>query len=82
MARSKKHSINTKKVKPLAENEGALSRDKIEVGDFFQLIIFFVRLLVVYLQVMGGSQVIFVSKEVPFITMLLLVWFGLKIKSL
>ena len=34
MARSKKYSTNTKKFKPLAENEEALPRDKIEVGDF------------------------------------------------
>ena len=33
----KKHSPNTKKLNPLAEKEGALSRDKIEFGDFFQL---------------------------------------------
>ena len=33
-ARAKKRSTNTKKVKLLVENEGALSRDKIEVGYF------------------------------------------------
>jgi hypothetical protein len=34
LARARKHSTNTNKVKPLAEKEGALSRDKLEVGDF------------------------------------------------
>ena len=34
LARSKKRSTNTKKFKPLSEIEGALLRDKIEVGDF------------------------------------------------
>ena len=31
---SKKSPTNTKKVKPLAEKEGSLSRDKIEIGYF------------------------------------------------
>ena len=35
LARSKKRSANTKKVKPLAEKEGSLSRDKIDVEYFF-----------------------------------------------
>ena len=83
LARSKKYSTNTKKVKPLAENEGSLLRDKIEAGVFFQLINVFVRLLVIYLLVMGGGvQVIAVFKEALSIMMSLLVWFGLKIKSL
>ena len=34
LSRSKKLLINANKVKPLAEKEGALSCDKIEVGDF------------------------------------------------
>ena len=32
---SKKRLSNTKKVKPLAKKEEALSRDEIEVGEFF-----------------------------------------------
>ena len=82
MVRSKKRSTNTKKFKPIAEKEGALSRDKLKLEILFQLINLFVRLQVVYLLVMGGSQVISVFKEVLFIMMLLLVCFGLKIKSL
>ena len=34
LTRSKKRSTNNKKVKPLAEKEGTLWRDKIEVGYF------------------------------------------------
>ena len=34
LARAKKLSTNTTKVKPLSEKEGALSRHKIEVGGF------------------------------------------------
>ena len=41
LAGSKNRSTNTNQVKPLAENEGALSRDKIEVGDFFSTDQFF-----------------------------------------
>ena len=49
LAIAKKRSTNTNKVNSLAEKEGDLPRDKIEVGDFFQLVNVFVRLLVVYL---------------------------------
>ena len=59
-----------------------MSHDKIDVGDFFQLINLFVRLLVVYLLVMGGSEVIAIFKQVLFTMIPLLVCFGLKIKSL
>ena len=34
LARAKKRTTNTNKVKPLPEKEGALSRNKLEVGDF------------------------------------------------
>ena len=37
---SNKLLTNNKKVNPLSEKEGALSHNKIEVGDLFQLIIF------------------------------------------
>ena len=57
-------------------------RDKIEVGYFVSTDQFFVRLLVVYLLVIGGSQVIVVFKEVLLIITPILVWFGMKIKSL
>ena len=50
--------------------------------NIFQLIHFFVRLLVIYLMVMGGSQLVVVFKELLFIIMPLLFWFGLKVKSL
>ena len=59
-----------------------MSRDKIEFGDLFQMINLFVRLLVVYILVTGESKVIVIFKEALFIIMLLLVWFGFKIKSL
>ena len=55
---------------------------KLRLETLFQLIKLFVRLLVLCLMVVGGSQVIVVFKEVLFIMMLLLVWFGLKIKSI
>ena len=67
--RAKKRSKNTKKVKPLTKKEGALFRDKIEVVDFVSTYRFSVRLLVIYLLVMGGVQVIVVFKEVLFIIM-------------
>ena len=82
LARSKKRLTKTKEVKPRAKNEGDFLRDKLRLDIFFQLINLFVRLLIVFLLVMGGSQTIFISKEVPFITMMLLIWFGLKINSL
>ena len=82
LARAKKRSTNTKNSNPLEENEGALSRNKLMLEILFKLINLFVRLLVVKILVMGGSQVIYVFKEVLFIMMLLIVWFGLKIKSL
>ena len=34
LVRAKKRSTNTKNIKTLSEKEGALLRDKIEVGDF------------------------------------------------
>ena len=43
--RAKKCLINTKEFKPLAEKERALSRDKIEVGDFFSTDQFFCKTL-------------------------------------
>ena len=64
------------------EKEGALYLDKIEVEHFVSTDQFVLRLLVVYLLVMGGIQVIFVVKEVLFITMPIIVWFGSKKKSL
>ena len=83
LARSKKYSTNTKKVKPLAENEGSLLRDKIEAGVFFSADKCFCKtsghLPTGY---GGGVQVIAVFKEALSIMMSLLVWFGLKIKSL
>ena len=82
LAISKKRSTNTKEEKTLKKKEGYLSRDKIEFGDLFQMINLFVRLLVVYILVTGESQVIVIFKEALFIIMLLLVWFGLKIKTL
>ena len=82
LERAKKRLTNNNKVNPLAEKVGALLCDKIKVGDFFQLVNLFVRLLVVYLLVMVGSRVIVVFKEILFIFMPLLVWFGLKIKSI
>ena len=81
LARSKKRLTKTKEVKPRAKNEGDFLRDKLRLDIFFQLINLFVILLVVYLMVMVGSQVIVVFKEVIFIMMPLLVWFGFKIKS-
>ena len=82
LARAKKCSTKTKNVNTLAEKEESLSRDKIKVGDFLSNYQFFAILLLVYLLVMGGIQVVIVFKEVLFITIPLLVWFGLKIKSL
>ena len=55
---------------------------KLRLEILFQLMIFFVRILVVYLLVMGGSQVIFIFKDVLSRMMPLLFWFGLKIKFL
>ena len=55
------------------EKEGALYLDKIEVEHFVSTDQFVLRLLVVYLLVMGGIQVIFVVKEVLFITMPIIV---------
>ena len=72
LERLKKCWTNTKKVNHLEEKEEYLSRDKIEVGDFFQLIHSFVGILVVYLLVMGGSNVIVIFKEVLFILILIL----------
>ena len=43
LKRFKKCSTNTKKFKLIVEKWGALSRDKIEVRDFFQLINFFFK---------------------------------------
>ena len=55
---------------------------KLRLDILFQQINLFVRILVVYLLVMVGSQVIVVFKEVIFIMIPILVWFGFKIKSL
>ena len=82
LERYKKRSTNNKKVKPIPEKEGALLRHKIEVGYFFQLINLFVRLLAVCLMVMGGSHMVVIIKELLFTMIMLLVLFGLKIKSL
>ena len=82
LARFKKHLTNTKQFKPLVKQLGDFSRDKIEVKYFVSTDNVFVRLLAVYLLVLGGNKVIVVFKEVLFIMMLLIDWFGLKIKSL
>ena len=73
MTRAKKRLTNTKKVKPLVEKERALLRDKIEVGDFFQLINLFVIFLVIYLLIMGGIEVIDIFREAQFIIIALVV---------
>ena len=56
LARSKKHSTNTKKVKLLSEKEGDLSRDNIEVRNFVSTDNFSVRLLVVTYWLWEGVQ--------------------------
>ena len=79
LARAKERLINTKIFKPLAKKEGAFSRDKLRFEILFQLINLFLILLVVYILVMGGSQVIVVFKEVLFIMIPLLVCLGWKL---
>ena len=73
LERSKNHSANTNKVKPLTERRDICCVIELRLEISFQLINFFVGLLVIYLLVLGWSQLIVVFKEVPFIMMPLLV---------
>ena len=55
---------------------------KLRLHILFELINVFVRLLYIYLLVMLGSQVIIFLKQVLFIMITLIFWFGLKTKGL
>jgi hypothetical protein len=83
LAHARKRTPNVKHSTVILENEGALSRNRYEVGDFVSTIIsLFAKLLVPCLRVMAVSQKNIVFRGEQFIMMLNWAAFGLKIKFL